>query len=34
MNFCEDWDAPPTKKPSISSIEENNLILFELTDPP
>ena len=34
MNFFEDCDAPPIKKPSISRIEENKVIFLLLTDPP
>ena len=34
MNFLEDCDAPPIRKPSISEIGENNLIFLALTEPP
>ena len=34
MNFFDDLDAPPIKKPSISKICENLVIFLSLTDPP
>ena len=34
MNFFDDFDAPPIKKPSISLISLNIFTLFPSTDPP
>ena len=34
MNFFDDWEAAPIKKPSNSLIVENILIFLSFTDPP